>query len=234
MTKYSSQSKLLAAIDCIIFGFDGQDLKILLIKRGFEPKRGQWSLMGGFIKKNEGLEEAAARILNQLTGLEGIYLEQLYAFGNPGRDPIERTVSIAYFALIDIHQYEKQLSHEYHAEWFNLNKFPRLIFDHNNMVEMAKEKIRYKAGMHPILFELLPSKFTLPQLQTLYEEIYSTSFDKRNFSRQVLSTSLLVKQKEKDKENSKKGAYYYKLDKRRYEKKFQTFLNIIPNSHKHW
>src|SRR6266498_3154113 len=234
MTKYSSQSKLLAAIDCIIFGFDGQDLKILLIKRGFEPKRGQWSLMGGFIKKNEGLEEAAARILNQLTGLEGIYLEQLYAFGNPGRDPIERTVSIAYFALIDIHQYEKQLSHEYHAEWFNLNKFPRLIFDHNNMVEMAKEKIRYKAGMHPILFELLPSKFTLPQLQTLYEEVYSTSFDKRNFSRQVLSTSLLVKQKEKDKENSKKGAYYYKLDKRRYEKKFQTFLNIIPNSHKHW
>jgi 8-oxo-dGTP diphosphatase len=234
MTKYSSQSKLLAAIDCIIFGFDGQDLKILLIKRGFEPKRGQWSLMGGFIKKNEGLEEGAARILKQLTGLEGIYLEQLHAFGDPGRDPIERTISVAYFALIDIHQYEKQLSHEYHAEWFNLNKFPRLIFDHNKMVEMAKEKLRYKAGMHPILFELLPPKFTLPQLQTLYEEIYSTTFDKRNFSRKLLSTRLLVKQKEKDKENSKKGAYYYKLDKRRYEKKFQAFLNIIPNSHKHW
>ena len=234
MTRYSSQSKVLAAVDCIIFGFDGQDIKILLIKRSFEPARGQWSLMGGFIKKNEGLEEAAARILKQLTGLEGIYLEQLHAFGNPGRDPIERTVSVAYFALIDIHQYEKQLSHEYHAEWFNLNKIPRLIFDHSNMVEMAKEKIRYKAGMHPILFELLPSKFTLPQLQTLYEEIYSTSFDKRNFSRQMLSTSLLVKQKEKDKENSKKGAYFYKLDKRKYEKKFQEFLNILPNSHKHW
>jgi 8-oxo-dGTP diphosphatase len=234
MTRYSSQSKLLAAIDCIIFGFDGQDLKILLIKRGLEPRRGQWSLMGGFIKKNEGLEEGAARILKQLTGLEGIYLEQLFAFGHPDRDPIERTISVAYFALIDIHQYEKQLSHEYHAEWFNLNKFPRLIFDHNNMVEMAKEKLRYKAGMHPILFELLPSKFTIPQLQTLYEEIYSTSFDKRNFSRQVLSTGLLIKQKEKDKENSKKGAYYFKLDKRKYEKKFQAFLNIIPNSHKHW
>jgi 8-oxo-dGTP diphosphatase len=234
MTRYSSHSKLLAAIDCIIFGFDGQDLKILLIKRGFEPKRGQWSLMGGFIKKNEGLEEGAARILKQLTGLEGIYLEQLFAFGEPKRDPIERTISVAYFALIDIHQYENQLSHEYHAEWFNLNKFPRLIFDHNNMVEMAKEKLRYKAGMHPILFELLPSKFTLPQLQTLYEEVYSTSFDKRNFSRKLLSTGLLIKQKEKDKENSRKGAYFYKLDKRRYEKKFQAFLNIIPNSHKHW
>ena len=223
MTRYSSQSKLLAAIDCIIFGFNVQDLKILLIKRGFEPTRGQWSLMGGFIKKNEGLEEGAARILKQLTGLEGIYLEQLFAFGRPDRDPIERTVSIAYFALIDIHQYEKQLSHEYHAEWFNLNKFPRLIFDHNNMVEMAKEKLRYKAGMHSILFELLPAKFTIPQSQTLYEEIYSTSFDKRNFSRQILSTSLLIKQKEKDKKNSKKGAYYYKLDKRKYEKKSRPF-----------
>jgi 8-oxo-dGTP diphosphatase len=234
MTRYSSHSKLLAAIDCIIFGFDGQDLRILLIKRGFEPKLGQWSLMGGFIKKNEGLEEGALRILKQLTGLEGIYLEQLYAFGEPGRDPIERTISVAYFALIDIHQYEKQLSQEYHAEWFNLNKFPRLIFDHNSMVEMAKEKLRYKAGMHPIVFELLPAKFTIPQLQTLYEEIYSTSFDKRNFSRKLLSTGLLIKQKEKDRESSKKGAYYYKLDKRNYERKFQEFLNIIPNSHKHW
>jgi ADP-ribose pyrophosphatase YjhB (NUDIX family) len=234
MTKYSSQSKLLAAIDCIIFGFDGQDLKILLIKRAFQPKRGQWSLMGGFVKKNEGLEKAATRILKQLTGLKGIYLEQLFAYGEPRRDPIERTISVAYFALIDIHQYEKQLSHEYHAEWFNLDKFPKLIFDHNAMVEMAKEKLRYKAGMHPILFELLPVRFTLPQLQTLYEELYSTSFDKRNFSRKVLSTGLLKKQKEKDKLNSKKGAYYYKLDKRNYAKKFQAFLNIIPNSHKHW
>jgi 8-oxo-dGTP diphosphatase len=169
MTRYSSHSKLLAAIDCIIFGFDGQDLKILLIKRGFEPKRGQWSLMGGFIKKNEGLEEGASRILKQLTGLEGIYLEQLFAFGEPKRDPIERTISVAYFSLIDIHQYEKQLSHEYHAEWFNLDKFPKLIFDHNEMVEMAKEKLRYKAGMHPLLFELLPDKFTIPQIQNLYE-----------------------------------------------------------------
>jgi 8-oxo-dGTP diphosphatase len=234
MTRYSSQSKLLAAIDCIIFGFDGQELKILLIKRGFEPKRGQWSLMGGFIKKNEGLEEGAVRILKQLTGLEGIYLEQLSAFGEPGRDPIERTISVAYFALIDIHQYEKQLSHDYHAEWFHLNKFPRLIFDHNSMVEKAKEKLRQKAGMHPILFELLPLKFTIPQLQTLYEELYSTSFDKRNFSRKLLSTGLLRKQKEKDKINSRKGAYYYKLDKRNYDKKFQSFLNIIPNSHRHW
>jgi len=232
MTTYNNQSKLLAAVDCIIFGFDGLHLKILLIKRGFEPALGQWSLMGGFIKKNEDLDEAATRILKKLTGLEGIYLEQLHAFGQPGRDPIDRTISVAYFALIDIHQYEKQLSNDYHPEWFNLNEIPKLIFDHTLMVEAAKEKLRYKAAMHPILFELLPNKFTLPQLQTLYEEIYSASLDKRNFSRKILSTGLLIRQKEKDKINSRRGAYYYKLDKGKYEKKFQIFLNIIPNSHK--
>lgn len=234
MRAYSSQSKLLAAIDCIIFGFDGQHLKILLIKRGFQPVPNRWSLMGGFVKKNESLDKAATRILKQLTGLEGIYLEQLHAFGQPRRDPIERTISIAYFALVDIHQYEKQISNDYHAEWFNLNDVPKLIFDHNAMVEMAKEKLRYKAGLHPILFELLPVKFTIPQLRTLYEEVYSTAIDKRNFSRKIHSTKLLIKKKEKDKINSKKGAYYFNLDKKKYEKKFGTFLNIIPNSHKLW
>ena len=231
MTRYTNQTRLLSAIDCIIFGFDGLDLKILLIKRGFEPQKGKWSLMGGFIQAGEGFGEAAIRVLKQLTGLEGIYLEQLYAFGDPGRDPIERTISVAYFALIDIHKYEKQLSDDYHAEWFLLNNIPRLIFDHSVMVRMAKEKIRYKAAMHPLLFELLPDRFTITQLQTLYEELYNTKFDKRNFSRKVLSTGLLIKLAEKDKENSRKGAYFYKLDKKRYRAKFQSFLNIIPNSH---
>lgn len=232
MKEYSKQSKLLAAIDCIIFGFDGQHLKILLIKRGFQPAMNKWSLMGGFVKKNESFDEAANRILKQLTGLEGIYLEQLHAFGNPKRDPIGRTISVAYFALIDIHKYEKQISHEYHAEWFNINEAPRLIFDHDAMVKMAREKLKYKAGLHPILFELLPAKFTVPQLQTLYEEIYSAALDKRNFIRKIRSIGLLIKQKEKDKRNSKKGAFYFKLNKRKYEKQFGNFLNIIPNSHK--
>jgi 8-oxo-dGTP diphosphatase len=231
MTKYQKQSRLLAAVDCIIFGFDGQSLKLLLIQRGFEPEKGHWSLMGGFIQADEGFEDAASRVLKQLTGLEGVYLEQLHAFGHPGRDPIERTISVAYFALIDIHQYEKQLSDEYHAEWFPINDIPRLIFDHQSMVDMAKDKIRYKAALHPILFELLPEKFTIPQLQSLYEGVYTTGIDKRNFSRKVLSTGLLVKQKDKDKENSKKGAFYYKLNKQSYEDNFQAFLNIIPNAH---
>lgn len=228
MTKYQKQTRLLAAVDCIIFGFDGHELNILLIQRGFEPERGKWSLMGGFIRPDESPDDAATRILKGLTGLDGVYLEQLHTFGRPNRDPIERTLSITYFALIDIQRYEKQLSDEYHAEWFPLHKMPNLIFDHNEMVKMAREKLRYKAALHPLLFELLPEKFTLPLLQTLYESVYDTQFDKRNFSRKVLSTNLLIKQNDKDKDNSRKGAYYYKLDTKNYKTNFQAFLSIIP------
>lgn len=231
MSKYHNQKRMLAAVDCIIFGFDGQSLKILLVHRGIEFEKGKWSLMGGFIQPHESPENAATRILKTLTGLEGVYLEQLYTFGDPERDPIERTLSITYFALIDIHRYEKQLSDEYHPEWLPLNKIPKLVFDHNEMVKMAKDKLRYKAALHPLLFELLPKKFTLPQLQSLYESVYDTGFDKRNFSRKVLSTNLLIKQEDKDKAGSKRGAYYYKLNKKSYKANFQAFLNIIPNAH---
>jgi ADP-ribose pyrophosphatase YjhB (NUDIX family) len=229
MTKYQKQARLLAAVDCIIFGFDGQKLKLLLIQRAFEPEKNNWSLMGGFIQPAESGDEAATRILKKLTGLEGVYLEQLHTFSEPARDPIERTISIAYFALIDSNLYEKQISDEYHPEWFPLDKIPDLIFDHKKMVAMAKENLRYKAALHPILFELLPPKFTLPLLQNLFEDVYEASFDKRNFSRKIMSTGLLLKQKEKDKENSKKGAFYYRLDKKHYKKNFHKFQHFIPN-----
>ncbi len=226
---YSHQNRMLVAIDCIIFGFDGQNLKLLLIKRDFEPEKGHWSLMGGFVQKEESLNLAAARVLKQLTGLDDVYLEQLYAFGDPRRDPVERTMSVTYFSLIDILKYEKQISLEYHAVWFHLQKLPSLIFDHAAMIKMAKEKLRYKAAFHPVLFELLPEKFTLPQLQNLYENVYESEIDKRNFSRKVLSTGLLIKQKQKEKLSSKKGAFYYKLHKKKYLHNFNAFLNFVPN-----
>lgn len=228
MTKYQKQTRLLVAVDCIIFGFDGETIKLLLIQRGFEPAKGKWSLMGGFMQAEESAEAAAVRILKSLTGLEGVYLEELNAFSSPDRDPIERTISIAYFALIDIHQYEKQLTDEYHPEWVSLNKIPDLIFDHNKMVALAKEKLKYKALFHPILFELLPDKFTLPQLLNLYKEVFNTHFDKRNFTRKLLSTDLLVRQKDKEKEKSKKGAFYYKLNRKKYKAHFHEIMNIIP------
>jgi len=229
MTKYQHQTRLLAAVDCIIFGFDGNTLKLLLVQRAIQPEKGRWSLMGGFISPNESADIAAIRILKKLTGLEGVYLEQLHTFSDMDRDPIERTLSVTYFALIDIHRYEQQLSDEYHAEWFPLTDIPELIFDHPAMVHMAQEKLRYKAALHPLLFELLPKKFTLPQLQNLYECVYDVPFDKRNFTRKVLSTKLLIKQKDKDKGSSKKGAFFYKLDSRHYKANFHAFLNIIPN-----
>ena len=228
MERYSRQQRYLIAVDSIIFGFDGEELKLLLIHRGFEPEKGNWSLMGGFVEPEESLEMAAARILKQLTGLSGVYMEQLHTFGSPNRDPVERTVSVAYYALIDIHQYEKQLSDNYHPEWFTLNKIPKLIFDHPHMVTIAKSKLRDKAAVQPILFELLPRKFTLPVLQNLYENVYGRKFDKRNFSRKVLSSGLLVKLRDKEKLRSKKGAFYYKLDKRKYKLKFNSFLNFTP------
>ncbi len=227
MTKYSKQTRILVAVDCIIFGFDGYELKILLIKRGFEPEKGKWSVMGGFVGADEKPEDAASRVLKQLTGLKDVYMEQLLVFGEPKRDPIERTISITYFALVDIQQYEKQLSHEYRAEWIALDRIPRLIFDHEEMVDQAKKRLRYKAALHPILFELLPDKFTIPQIISLYEQVYDVELDKRNFTRKLRSTELLLKQDDKDKENSKKGAFYYRLDKATYKEKFTQFLNFV-------
>jgi len=153
----------------------------------------------------------------------------LRAFSDPHRDPVERTVSIAYVALVDIYEFNQQINHLYQAQWFLANEIPELIFDHKYMVQIAMAQIKYRASQHPILFELLPEKFTLPQLQVIYESIYGKPFDDRNFHRKFISTGLLVKQKEKNKLTSKKGAYYYKLDKEKYNLLFNAFLNIIPH-----
>ncbi|HMP93727.1 MAG TPA: NUDIX hydrolase, partial [Phnomibacter sp.] len=156
MHKYARQTRILVAVDCILFGFDGQDMKILLIKRGLEPEKGKWSLMGGFIQPNESLDDASKRVLYALTGLSDVYMEQLYTFGNPLRDPIERTLSVGYFALLDLTKFNPTLTAEYHAEWFSIHKFPSLIFDHNEIVAMARQRLRQKAATSPVIFELLP------------------------------------------------------------------------------
>ncbi|RFZ84307.1 NUDIX domain-containing protein [Mucilaginibacter terrenus] len=232
MHKYSGQQRILVAVDCIIFGFDGVKVKLLLVKRRLAPELGKWSLMGGFINPTESPEDAANRILEDYTGLKNVYMEQFKVFGDPNRDPVERTLAVAYFALIDIHQYEEQLTAEHSPEWFLLDEIPHLVFDHTEMVKGALKQLRYKAALHPILFQLLPGKFTIPQLQALYEGVYQTKFDDRNFSRKLLSTGLLVKLDEKDKLSSKKGAFYYKLDQSHYEENFDKFLNLVPNPDK--
>lgn len=227
INEYKAHDRMLIAVDCIIFGFDSDDLKVLLIKRGFEPGLGKWSLMGGFVKANESADDGAIRILDSLTGLTKIYMEQLYSFTDVSRDPADRVVSIAYFALIKIDDYSPELMKEHNAKWVSIKDIPAMVFDHNKMIEMSKERLREKVVTHPIGFELLQEKFTLSQLQNLYEAIYETTFDKRNFLRKILSIGILEKLNEKEKHGSKRGSYFYKFDHKKYRKLEQQGIKFI-------
>ena len=215
-TFYEDEDKHYVALDCIIFGFDEGELKLLLLKRKFEPAKGDWSLMGGFLKSNESLDEGARRILFQLTGLTNIYMEQLQSYGDVNRDPGERTISIAFYALIKVDDNDRKLAEAHGAHWVSINKVPQLIFDHNKMVEKALKTLRNKIVIKPIGFELLPEKFTLPQLQSLYEAINQEQLDKRNFRKRILETGLLDKMDEKERGSSKKGAFYYMFNNEKY------------------
>lgn len=218
-TYYQEHEKFHVAVDSIIFGYDegGRELKVLLLKRKFQPAKGEWSLMGGFLNNYESVDTAAQRILNQLTGLSQVYMEQLYTFGELDRDPGDRIISIAYFALIRINSSDLELVKNHGATWVPISSMPPLIFDHAAMVTRALKKLQIRARTQPIGFELLPDKFTIPQLQGLYEAIYNKTLDKRNFRRKLLSMNLLEKLEEKEKESSRKGAWYYRFDSRKYE-----------------
>jgi 8-oxo-dGTP diphosphatase len=230
MERYAHSSRLLVALDCIVFGFDGEDIKLLLIKRNFEPEQGKWSLMGGFLETDEDLEVATNRILYDLTGLKDIYFEEIQTFGKVNRDPVERTLSVCFFGLINIHAHDQDSAKAQNAYWINLKNRPELIFDHNNMVNIALERLRYKAALHPIGFELLPEKFTIPQLQKLYEAIYDTPLDRRNFSRKILSTNLLIDTGEKNQNSTTKKATLFQLDKEQYQSKFNAFHYFMSDA----
>lgn len=221
LSTYSKEDKILLAVDCIIFGFDKEELKILLVQRNFEPEKGKLSLIGGFLKKEENLDEAAIRVLHHLTGLNNIYMEQLYTFSKVDRDPADRTLSVAYYALIDIAKHNTNLRKPESSKWFNLKDAPKLIFDHDRMVERALARLRRRALSKPIGFELLPEKFTMRQLQKLYEAILDTKLDKRNFINKFNSLDILIKLDEKDMSSSKKGAYLFQFDEEKYNRKVE-------------
>jgi ADP-ribose pyrophosphatase YjhB (NUDIX family) len=216
---YNSQDKALLAVDCIIFGFDKEELKILLIKRDFEPQKGRWSLMGGFLKRSEDLDQAANRILHHLTGINNVYMEQLYSFSKVNRDPVERTVSVAYYALINTEEHNEELTQQHSAKWFNISEAPELIFDHDKMVQKAISRLRYRTSTMPVGFELLPQKFTMRQLQKMYEAILGEKLDKRNFINKINALDILHKTNEKDMESSKKGSFLYMFDEEKYKRK---------------
>jgi len=223
---YSDQVKFHVAVDSIIFGFDQGELKLLIHKRRFEPFKGNWSLFGGFLREDESLSNAANRILFELTGLEKIYMEEMQTYGDMDRDPAARVLSVAYYALIPAHRYSEEYSKQYGATWVNLNELPNLIMDHNSMVESALKRLRRRTASQPIGFELLPNEFTIPQLQSLYEAIYQTPLDKRNFRKKILSMDVLVKLDEKDKSGSRKGAFLYRFDQKKYEKMINRGYNF--------
>lgn len=227
LNSYTSADKVLLAVDCIIFGFDHEGLKILLIKRDFEPEKGKWSLMGGFLKKDEVLKSAATRILDHYTGLREVYMEQLYAYSEIDRDPVERTISVAYCALINIENHNEELIKNYQAQWFSVADTPKLIFDHDEMVQHAIRRLRYRTSTKPVGFELLPEKFTMRQLLELYEAILDKELDKRNFISKINSLDILIKLEEKDMLSSRKGSYLYMFDKEKYEEKLLN--NFVLN-----
>lgn len=208
---YKKYPKHYLAVDCVIFGYEDYELKLLLYKRPIEPSIGGWSLMGGFCGESESLEEAATRVLKQTTGLTDIYLEQVQAFSDPDRDPAARVVSVAFFALIRIDKHDEKRVKESGAEWWPISKIPDLIFDHEKIVSGAKEKLQMKASLELVGKELLPDRFTIMQLRRLYDAIYQRELDPGNFRKKVLSLNVLERLNTKNTEESKKGAFYYRF-----------------------
>lgn len=212
---YSSQDTFLVAVDCIIFGFKDNEMRLLCHKRTMKPSQGGLSLMGGFVKENQSVKDAAVSVLSNLTGLENVYMEQVGVYGEIDRDPGERVISCAFYALIDVAAHDESLLDEHNAFWINISQASELIFDHSQMVKNALSILRRKAAVQPIGFNLLPEKFTLTQLQALYEAIYGHPIDKRNFRKKMTNMNFLEKLDEIDKSGSKKGAYYYKFKENR-------------------
>ncbi len=205
------------SIDCVIFGFENNELEILLIKRGFDPFTGQWALPGGFILKEEELDKSAKRILFETTGVNKIFMKQIAAFGGLHRYPDRRVFTVGYFALISPDNYDLHPGLNIKdVKWVKLNKIPNLPFDHNKIIDNALMKLRQRVRTQPVGFELLPKKFTLPQLQLLYEKILGKDFDKRNFRKKILKMNLLEKLDIKETNSVGRAAFFYKFDQKAY------------------
>ena len=222
---YQNKDTFLVAVDCIIIGFRDNDLHILIARRPFEPFEGGWSLMGGFVNAPENIKEAAKRVVGEFTGIDDIYLEQVGAYGDIDRD-VERVISIAYYALVDINKFDTSLAEKYDARWARINQMPELIFDHNKMVKDTITLLQRRASVKPIGFNLLTDQFTLPTLQSLYESIYQEPIDKRNFRKKLLTMDILEKLDEKDKSSSKRGAFYYKFNKEKYDQLIEQGMHF--------
>lgn len=218
------------SIDCLIFGFDEGELKILLIERNEEPFKDLWALPGYLVGNDEAITHAAERILYELTGLRDIFMDQFYVFGEVDRHPQGRVVTVAYYALIRINgikDLKPVTGYAKSAEWFNINNLPEVLaFDHRSIFDKGFERIKQKISYEPIAFELLPEKFSLTQLQSLYEVILNKKLDKRNFRKKMLNYGILKELDEKEKGVSYRAAKLYRFDRRKYAKLFKNELTF--------
>ena len=218
MTYAYQHPRAALTVDCVVFGFDEGDLKILLIQRDLEPFAGAWALPGGFVRMDESLEEAARRELEEETGVVKVFLEQLYTFAEPDRDPRERVVTVAYYALVKLSSHRvKAATDARNAAWFAVCDLPRLAFDHEAIIETALQRLKGKVRYEPIGFEMLPPIFTLTQLQHLYEAILEVSLDKRNFRKKILSMDLLFETEQIEQDVAHRAARLYRFDESKYK-----------------
>ena len=214
-------------VDCVVFGFDEAALKVLLITRDVPPFRGHCALPGGFVQLDETLEEAARRELREETGIERLFLEQLYTFGAVERDPRERVVTVAYFALVKLSDHKIVAATDAsRAAWFAVDDLPALAFDHGDIVDAALARLQAKVRYQPIGFELLPPKFTLSQLQHLYETILERPLDKRNFRKKILSMDFITELNEIEQDVAHRAARLYSFDRRKYQQLVRGGFNF--------
>lgn len=214
-------------VDCVVFGLDDKELKVMLIQRALAPFEGKWALPGGFVRTDETLDEAAQRELEEETGLRNVFLEQLYTFGAITRDPRERVVSVAYYALVNLRDHPVQASSDARdAGWFGVHDVPSLAFDHADILHMALDRLRGKLRYQPVGFELLPKKFTLSELQHLYELVLERDLDKRNFRKRVLAMDLLIETDEVQQDVSHRAARLYRFDERKYRRLAKAGFNF--------
>lgn len=211
---YSDHAKAFVSVDCIIFGFEQGKIKLLLGRRKMYPGLGEWSLYGGFVNPDENLDDAATRVLHNLTGIENIYMRQVGAYGAVNRDPGSRVISVAYCALIETSDYDEALREKYQLQWVALDEMPKLYSDHCDMVNDALALLRHRLTSEPLCFSLLPEYFTLTQLQYVYEGILGKETDKRNFRKRIKQSGILIETDKIDKKSSRRGAVMYRYDKK--------------------
>lgn len=223
---YEITEKFLLAVDSIILGFKGDALHLLISRRPIEPEMGGWSLMGGFVQPTESIEQAAKRVVAEYTDIHNIYLEQTGAYGEVMRDSGARVVSIAYYALVNMELFDTALAQKFDAQWVNIRQLPPMIFDHQQMINDTIKMLQRRAAVKPIGFNLLGEKFTLTTLQSLYEAIYNEPIDKRNFRKKLQNMDILEKLDEKDKFSSRRGAFYYRFNKQKYDQLIDQGLHF--------